>query len=284
MIEDSNRARAIKEIKEAISEKRAGIFVGAGASQGSGLPGWAGLLNELITELKGQPGVSTQTVTDCESLATDPSKALVLAQILKTELGKTFSDFIERRFTDTSIKPNSIHQTLVDIEWRAIVTTNYDRLIERAYAKRYAGDDDIPVLLYDNAPRIASNYRRCKNFILKAHGDARERPEQIVLTEQDYRKIIHAEIGYQSILQSLFTTTSFLFVGCSLSDPDLRLLLGFLHSAFHGDTPTCYALVPSDERLSAEDKVFFHDFSIHVVPIDSENKTVSITSFLKELL
>ena len=172
---------------------------------------------------------------------------------------------------------------MVGVNWRAIVTTNYDRLIERAFAKKFGDDDDIPVLLYDNAARIASNYRRNKQFILKAHGDARERPEKVILTEKDYRRTIHCEIGYQSILQSLFTTTSFLFLGCSLADPDLRLLLSFLHSAFHGDTPTSYALIPSNERLSVEDRRFYHDFSIHIVPIDPSNRENEILSFIEDL-
>lgn len=71
MIEESSRARAIAEIREALTDNRGGIFVGAGASQGSGLPGWKGLLTELIDILKGQPGIDPQTISDCKELLED---------------------------------------------------------------------------------------------------------------------------------------------------------------------------------------------------------------------
>ncbi|MEI7910338.1 MAG: SIR2 family protein [Verrucomicrobiota bacterium] len=275
--------RAIAELSEALKEKRAGVFIGSGISSASGLPSWSGLLSELIDELRGQPGVSPQLICDAEQLVADRNKWLILAQLLRNELGKSFTDYIERRFTDLTHKPNSIHDALIEIPWRAIVTTNYDRLIERSYARHFGADGDIPVFSYQNPAKIASNYRRGVNFVLKAHGDAREGPEFVVLTEADYRNLIHREIGYQTILQALFTTTSFLFIGCSLTDPDLRLLLQFIHSAFHGDTPTHYALVPENERCMAEDKIFYSEYRIHVIPIKPSDLSGSILSFLGDL-
>lgn len=277
------KERALGELCEAFENKCASLFVGAGISAMSGLPSWSGLLGELIDQLKGQPGVPDALITDAHELLKDRSKWLTLAQLLRGELGKTFTDFMGRRFTDNKVKPNEIHDLIVDLPWRAIVTTNYDRLIERTFAKKFGDEGDIPVLTYSSPGGIASNYRRCERFILKAHGDAKERPESIVLTESDYRQLVHREIGYQAVLQALFTTNSFLFIGCSLADPDLKMLLAFLHSAFHGDTATHYALVPSDERLSAEDKVLFNDFSIHVIPINPARRMEEVKEFLAEL-
>lgn len=283
MSANHTKERAISELCSAFENKCASLFVGAGISVISGLPSWSGLLGELIDQLKGQPGVPEGLIKDAQKLLKDRSKWLTLAQLLRNELGKTFTDFMGRRFTDNAVKPNKIHDTLVQIPWRAIVTTNYDRLIERTFAKKFGDEGDIPVLTYTSPGGVASNYRRCERFVLKAHGDAKENPESIVLTEGDYRQLVHREIGYQAVLQALFTTNSFLFIGCSLGDPDLRMLLSFLHSAFHGDTATHYALVPSNERLDAEDKVLFNDFSIHVIPIDPARRMEEVKAFLTEL-
>jgi hypothetical protein len=283
MTTDHTRARAIQELGEAVKGGHSGIFVGSGISSTSGLPSWATMLKEMINLLEGQPGVHHDLISDARALLADKNKWLSLGQLLKDELGKSFTDYIARRFTDTSIKPNEIHDAIVDTPWRVIVTTNYDRLIERTFSKKYGDEGDVPVLTYTNPGGVASNYRRGERFVLKAHGDAKERPESIVLTERDYRQLIHREIGYQTILQALFTTNSFLFVGSSLSDPDLKLLLSFIHSAFHGDTPTHYALMPADERLDAEDRVFYKEFSIHVIPIDPANREAETLNFLKDL-
>ncbi|MEN3944238.1 SIR2 family protein [Prosthecobacter sp. SYSU 5D2] len=277
------RQRALDELGAAFKNGRASLFVGAGISAISGLPSWSGLLDELIVELKGQPGVSTRLIADARKLLKDRSKWLTLAQLLRNELGKKFNEFVGRRFADSKIKPNEVHDLIVDLPWSAIVTTNYDRLIERAFARKLGDQGDIPVLTYASPGGIASNYRRGEKFIVKAHGDAKMKPESVVLTESDYRNLVHREIGYQAVLQALFTTNSFLFIGCSLADPDLRMMLTFLHSAFHGDTATHYALIPSDERLDAEDKVLFHDFSIHVIPVDKRKRTEEITNFLEDL-
>lgn len=276
------RAAAIEELIAARETGRAGLFVGAGVSVGGGLPTWKGMLGELIALLEKQPGGTSGLVADAKALLKDSAKWLVLAQLLRNELGYAFNDYITMRFLEAK-KPTKIHESIVDPGWHTIVTTNYDRLIEKAFAEELGSAGDIPVFTYQDAPRIASCFRRGEQFVLKAHGDARESPESIVLTESDYRKLIHREIGYKTVLQAIFTTTSFLFLGCSLSDPDLRLLLGFLHSAFHGDTPKHYALVPSNERSDAEDKVFSQEFKIHVVAIDPMNREKEILKFLKDL-
>lgn len=277
------KKKAIEELSAAFKDNRASLFVGAGISAISGLPSWKELLAELIKELKGHPGVQRGLVSDAKTLLNDRSKWLTLAQLLRNELDKSFNEFIESRFTDNGVKPNAIHDLIVELPWRAIVTTNYDRLIERTFAKRFGDEGDIPVLTYSDPGGVASNYRRGEKFILKAHGDAKMRPEAIVLTEKDYRQLVHKEIGYQAVLQALFTTNSFLFIGASLADPDLRMLLAFLHSAFHGDTATHYALVPKNERLNAEDRVLFKDFSIHVIPIDPSRRKEEVVDFLNEI-
>lgn len=277
------RARAIGELKEALAENRASIFVGAGASVDSGLPTWAGLLGEMINEVESQPGCDTSFISDARMLLTDKAKWTLLAQILKREMGFHFGDFIGRRFADKTTKPNDVHKAIVETPWKTIVTTNYDRLLEKSFIEIGGDDADIPTLTYSSASKIASSYCRNNRFILKAHGDAKVDPERVIMTEADYRHLVHRELGYQSILQTIFTTNSFLFVGSSVSDPDLHLLLGFLHSAFHGNTPVNYALLPENERLSAEDKLLFSDFKIHTVTIDPKNRANDIKSFLQAL-
>ena len=57
----------------------------------------------------------------------------------------------------------------------------------------------------------------------------------------------------------------------------------YIHTAFHGDTPMHYALIPDNERLNAEDKVLFDEFRIQTVPIPAGDRTGTTIEFLKDL-
>src|SRR5690606_29252042 len=129
----------------------------------------------------------------------------------------------------------------VQTPFACIVTTNYDSLLEDAYARWGArgipraptGRDlaKLGTLLLDGA-----------FFILKAHGDLGD-AASIVLTAEDYRRIIHANPAFQAVLSSLLLTHAVLFVGYSLSDPNFRLLLDGQLTTFGEDVPGRYALM-----------------------------------------
>lgn len=283
-MKDAVYLRAVSELAKEINGGSGMLFVGSGTSAASGLPAWHGLLGELINLLEGTPAarLNPTIIPEARELLNDRSKWLVLAQLLRSELTDEFYKFINERFTDRHIAPNPVHEAIWSIGWRAIVTTNYDELIEKSYAQHTGGKDLISKFTYETPGTAASSFRRRIPFVLKAHGDAQV-PDTVILTERDYRELIHVQRGFQTLLQTLFCTNSFLFIGASVSDPDLRLLLGYLHTAFHGDTPMHYALIPDNERLNAEDKVLFDEFRIHTVPIPAADRSGATIEFLKDL-
>lgn len=271
------------ELIEAVKKGRAAVFVGAGASMPAGLPSWGGLLDELVKKAAETPGVSPEWVKEYAALAKDPSKNLVLASALKDDLAHNFSKFIEHRFGDDALEPTPIHRALVDLPAQFFITTNYDQLLERAYAEKYAGKKSLNTFTFRQVGQAASCLFRNKPFVLHVHGDAKTEPDRVVLTEKDYRLLIHNEAGFQSLLQTLLTTFTLIFVGTSLNDMDVRLLLGFIHSSFHGKTPTHYALMSDRGASSAEVRLFFRDFNIEVIPINHADLTGDTVKFLGEL-
>ena len=260
------------------------LFVGSGVSAASSLPTWSGLLEELIRLLAGTPAATfnPNLETEARQLLAERSKWLLVAELLRGELTDRFYTYMNERFTDRAKTPNPIHDAIWKIPWRGIVTTNYDDLIEKSYAKFTAGTDLIAKFTYETPGTAASAFRRGIPFVLKAHGDA-QTPDSIVLTEKDYRNIIHVQRGFQTLLQTFFCTCSVLFIGTSLNDPDVRLLLGYIHTAFHGDTPNHYALMPDNERVNAEDKIIAEEYRIHTVPIPAGDRLVSTVEFLTDV-
>jgi SIR2-like domain len=234
------------ELTEAITERRCAVFVGAGLSVGAGYPNWENLLKGLIRKSLQLKNISDHQAGELQQLVNtkEADKYLLVAQELSDRFGhERFVDEIVAVFGDETKRPTAAHDELTRIKFDFAITTNYDRLIEQSYAK--AGLF-LPPFMHSSAPDFIDKLWRRKFFILKAHGDVDHKSE-IVITERDYRNIIFRSKGYQSALAAIFTTRTMLFIGVSLSDPETKLLLAYLHDAFHGSGARHYALVPRSQ-------------------------------------
>jgi hypothetical protein len=270
-----------KELIKAFDSDNCALYVGAGLSQGAKLPSWGNLLTELIDKVEEETSTSAEKIKECRELAKNPARYLLLAEELKEILQDDLYSFIKQKFDDKSIKPTEAHKVMLKLNYKFIITTNYDTLIEKTFNEIGI---DVPIILsYKQAPTINYNVYNGEKFILKAHGDARSAPEEIILTEKDYRNIMHTQRGYQAVLQGLFSLNTVLFLGASLNDPELILLLNFIHNIFHGGTPNHYALIPSDQITQTEIERWRKDFRIKIIPYDPANNHKWVVDFLESL-
>lgn len=266
---------------KAYSEKKCGIFIGAGLSMGAGLPNWFGLLRELIERGQNAGAMSIEKADDCRKLAEDPSKYLMLAEELREVLGTDFKTAIEEIFGNDGLEPTDTHALLPLLKKnRFIITTNYDMLIERAFA---AAKEFRQGYKYYEAHALLRDLYQRRFFLLKAHGDAQTAAEQIVLTDKDYRRLLYREPGYQSALQSIFTMYSVIFIGSSLHDPELRLLLNYVNAAFPEGGIPHYALMTADDAGETERRRWRKDYNMKVISISPDEKFRDINLFLEGL-
>lgn len=222
-----------------IQQKRCVVFVGAGLSAGAGLPTWKGLLVKGIEELVGSLPEGELHQEELRRLV-ERGKLLEVADFCKEKLGGAYHQFLAEQVRGDQAELPRTHDVLMHLPFSAWVTTNYDKLLERAYSKVKGGfpktlthkdTEALGRLLFDDG-----------QFILKAHGDI-DRPETVVLTSRDYSEIIHANPAFNEIFSGLLLTKALFFVGYSLSDPDFRLLMDRQLSHFKGFVPERYALM-----------------------------------------
>ncbi len=243
-----------------LQQGRCVVFVGAGLSAGAGLPTWSKLLLEVIQELGASMPQGEAHQEELQKLV-KLGKLLEVADFCKEQLGAAYHQFLTERLRGDKGQVPATHALLMRLPFSAWVTTNYDKLLERAYSDVKGGfpktlthkdTDTLGRLLFDVGP-----------FILKAHGDI-DRPETVVLTSRDYSEIIHANPAFNEIFTGLLLTKALFFVGYSLSDPDFRLLMDRQLTHFKGFVPERYALMT--DLGPVERDVLWRTARIQVIP------------------
>ena len=269
------------ELIDSYNEKKCGFFVGAGLSRAAGYPQWKDLLLGLIDKAVKDHSLSAERAVEYRQLADDPNKYLMLAEEMKDVLGVELKTFIEETYAKEGVEPTRIHDLLVSLKRsNFIITTNFDQLIEKAFVKR--GIFQTPYKYYEAHAIQRQLYQR-KFFLLKAHGDAQTAAEQIVLTDKDYRRLLYQQPGYQSALQSVFTMYSVIFLGCSLEDPELKLLLNYINAAFPEGGIPHYALMSTETTVGTERNRWKKDYNMRIIPISSADNYKDIETFLNIL-
>ncbi len=251
-------------------------------SVAAGYPTWEGLINELIQEAEKLSWIPREKIDEYKILIGDASKFLFLAEELRVELGSHFTKYMEQRFQFSTHTPTKNHELIVKTKCSLIITINYDDLIELAYNNAHGNYPNA--FIYSQPREAANNFWKNRFFVLKAHGDAKRDIETIILSQKDYRKTLYKEPGYRSLLQSIFTTKSILFLGVSLSDPEFNQLLDFLHDSYHGGGPTHYLLVEKQKSMETMSRRYHDDFNIQTITFDNSKGDYAELTMALEVL
>lgn len=272
------------EIFQNFKNKKACFFVGAGLSIPAGFPSWSELLDKLIKVLEDRGTMSSSKKSDYESLKKDPTKFLFLAEDIKSEIGSTaFYDYLEEWFGQADAKSTANHELIAQIPSNLTITINYDRLIENGFDQVHKYYPNY--YTYKQSREAANSFWKEKYFVLKAHGDANSDPQGLILTQRDYRKTLYKEIGYRSLLQSIFSKFSIVFIGVSLNDPEFNQLLDYLHESYHGGGPTHYALLSEGNTNDTLARRYLEEFKLQsIIYTNDKGDHSEIPEFLQSVI
>jgi hypothetical protein len=252
------------------------LFAGAGLSATAGLPTWGPLLKRLVDTTVAESMASPQAAADLQRLH-EAGKWLQVADHCREQLGERYVSLLGQELRGETVPIPEAHRLAMRLPFAAWVTTNYDKLLERAYTAERGGmaktlthldADTLGTLLFDDVP-----------YILKAHGDI-DRPRSIVFTSRDYRELIHDNTAFSMAFSAVLLTRAVLFVGYSISDPDFNLLLDRQLVTFRGFVPERYALMP--EVGEVERSYLWRVARIRVIEYPKDRHE-AVTEFFRQL-
>lgn len=206
---------AIKELKEQYSVQRLIPFIGAGFSIPLDLPGWRQLIIDLGKDLGYENDLyllhgNYQQLAEFGKLV-DEKKWNAFIQKMRVGFDSKESD--EKR------KKSRQHLSLSELKVNTIYTTNYDPHIERCFEDKGNKVKTI-ISLKDFIQPDKENYNI---EVIKFHGCLTEQ-DSIILTENQYYKRMELEHPLDQRLRSDALSNSFLFIGYSFDDPNIRYI------------------------------------------------------------
>lgn len=221
--------RFLRDYPEALIGGGGAVFVGAGVSMGAGYPSWARLLAEVGEEL----GVKSGELHDLAALAQwsiqENGSATRVRNVIKEQIG------VEHAVPETL-------EIISRLPIKYIWTTNYDRLVERAF-----GGINRPLDAVSGAADLALRARPGATRLFKMHGSV-ERLDDVVISTDDYELYRSKRGAFLPLLQAHLSSMSMLFLGISFTDPNIRHVLSLIRESFTSAPPEHFAIVRPPQR------------------------------------
>jgi len=288
-------ARLTQELRDRISQHAGAvmIFLGAGLSFGvarrlgrasfetppplsddARFPSWPMLIDRM------RERALAETTDEAEHRALTQffaeHDALDAAQLFRLEVGDAeYWSFLEDQFQtrpEDADRLTPSHEALVRLPVPTLFTTNYDRLIELAFARWN------PRLAVSSRPPefLAQQAQVPERHLVKLHGSI-ERPESIVLTRDDYARSRRerAEMFGHLAQQARFAT--FIFVGFSLADPTFNLIRDEARMVMGEHLPPSYLVQQRTDRVTRR---YLRALGVEVVELFSWN---ALPQFLQDI-
>jgi hypothetical protein len=148
-------------------------------------------------------------------------------------------------------EPTESHLLLPKFQWGGLATTNYDLLVEKAYAQ-VPGALQKPVAFVENGDQVIQAFRDPKNIMfLKLHGCITRISNErcpLILTKDQY---ITYRQGRDRIFEHLHGWAyehTIVFVGHSVQDPDIREIIFELDTSIQS-RPRYFLVAPNRNEI-----------------------------------
>lgn len=230
-----------------IADRRVVIFIGSGLSKSAvpTLPTWSSLLQTLAQRLKKKKD------RDLIKKLITKGELLDAAQIIRDGVDAAdLSGDIRNIFQIRPTPYVALYESLLHLDPKTIVTTNYDEFIERNF-EHFSGGSEAHSIVKHDGLHLINDLRSPIRSIVKIHGCV-SNPHDIVLDRASYFEAKKNNPAIFATVSALMTVNTVLFLGYSVSDPDIRIILENIHMVSKSSN-SHYALVSKFDHSSIRD-------------------------------
>lgn len=257
------------------------LFVGAGLSQtgtnknGNPLPLWNELLNEMLKRTKREGRLEDSDYEQIEKSINNQRDYPEIADVLRSKLGGAlFKDFMLEVFDGA--QPGQIHKVIPDMSFRAILTTNFDKLIEEGFQS--VGRS---VRSYNLTNITPSDFQHDNPLVLQLHGNYEE-TNSIILGTKDFNRVL-SDNKKQDLISALFLLHPVVFVGYGArkDDIDIRNTLRNLKAKWPQEMD--YYLLSKRGEFGITKKTLNEEYKLQVIEYSDHSEVFDAFKKLRNL-
>lgn len=257
---------------EELAYRRCIIFFGAGVSATAVKvgdvdvkahpPTWGEFINRAFENAKYAKGVEKKYIKD----KIKNGDYLAALQGIKdtSDIGE-YNTLLRKTFASGNYVASDVHKAIKDIDCKITITTNFDKIYDNLCV-----GDGYCVHTYQNFKDITNNIKSPQNVIIKAHGTI-DAINDIVFTARDYYESQEKYPDFYDVLFALFLTHTVLFLGYSLNDPDINLVLQYLHRTASDAAPH-YMLMRSGVVVPQQKRFWKDTYNVQIIEYGNEYK------------
>ncbi|MFO1227565.1 SIR2 family protein [Roseateles sp.] len=209
------------DLVDDVARRRVVLFVGAGASRwakpagGGSFKDWKQFLNHACSR------ATNRRIQKIVRNLIDNQEYLLASELLKSNLSDQWLSLLTAEFQQAA-EISRLHKALIHLDPRLIVTTNFDKLIETAWGQDSGASYPTVVTAIESS--IFRLFRDDEKYLIKLHGPI-DSPQNIVFDTTSYQSSAFSNRYYVEMLATLLLTHTFLFVGFSMADPAVAMIV-----------------------------------------------------------
>lgn len=257
------------DLVDKISSGQCVLFLGAGATRDAGGPTGPELATSLADYFR-KPDIPTNDLRYFADVLTG------LPDVDREAVDEKIVELLKK------LAPSEGHRIIPSLAWKAIFTTNYDRLVEIAYDSLYASAGEYPTqeIKTVHAGELGSFVDPTQVCLYKLHGCISSITKQnpLVLTTRDYENTRKKRGRMLRFLRGLGSHHAILFVGYSFIDPIVPSLLNELEAESPYDSHRrMYVLTRAPSQSEVE---YFNSRNITCIPSTFSEAFVQLNEYL----
>jgi len=232
-----------------IAARRCVFFLGAGVSAsaldrtGNSPKTWGEFITEASALIQNR-----REKTEVEKLIKSKQYLLALQGVRDRVNQADYRDLLDKHFNNQNYQPSQLHECIYELDSRIVITTNFDRIYEK-YCLKTANTEAYKIINYYSCD-LVDEIRSDARLIIKAHGSIDD-ISKMIFTRSEYHQVKQSHSQFYEIIKAIFLTHTVVFIGCSLADPDVLLLLEDVKITGSSERPH-YAIIKKNSMSTLE--------------------------------